>query len=49
MKMDRESLADWLGVNENSSLPASLVLHCSNQKNELMVLILDKVYFGRYT
>lgn len=48
-KMDRESLADWLGVDEYSSLPVSLVLHCSNQKSELMVLILDKIYFGGYT
>lgn len=48
-KMDGESLADWLGVNEHCSLPVSLVLHCSNQKSELMVLILDKIYFGGHT
>lgn len=35
-EMGRESLANWLGVNEHSSLPVSLVLLCSNQKSELM-------------
>lgn len=33
MKMDRRSLADCLGVNKHSSLPVSLVLHCSHEKS----------------
>lgn len=48
MKMDRPSLEGWLGANEHTSLPFSLMLHCSNQKSELIVLILDKIFFDRY-
>lgn len=40
---------NWLGVNEHSSLPISLVLLCSNQKSELTVLILDKICLARHT
>lgn len=52
VNMDRENLADCLGAlwggNEHSSLPVSLILHFINQKYKLAVLILAKIYFGRY-
>lgn len=35
--MEREHLAERLGVKEHSSCPVSLVLLCSNQRSELVV------------